>query len=270
MEGPFYHPDYYAEITANILANKNLAKHHQQNAKKALAYLKNPIVSPRLKANLIEQILLKSEFKRFHEQAASVGIRLLSNGSLHNQEKASLALQLFTNKSVGIYYQHASVIKAWKELSSDQSTHSLISLAKEVIACNILMHSKFSAHYEQAILVWKSLDILTQGFMVCDILQNDSLAHHHATAEQTLEDFFSANDEIIPWYTKTRLAKIIRKTRSARLKTARSLSLEYLNAPDSDVATTDTDEEEISLNPIQKKPQRKRKLNKSSNFSYSK
>ncbi len=144
--------------------------------------------------------------------------------------KAFIVLHLFTNKSLKEYYQHEAAITAWEEFSFDESVHSSISLAKEVIACNILRLDKFQEHHEHAILVWKSLDILTQGFMVCDILQNDSLARHHKYAQRILKRFFLTANEVIPVYTKKRLAEIIEKTRSHRLINSRVIAAKYLDS----------------------------------------
>lgn len=195
-EGPVYHPDYYAEIIHSILANRDLTAYHQKNAEDALAYIENTEVSPNIRARLIEQIFPKKDLKKFHIQAASAGVALLNGGLLSIKEKASISLHLFTNKSFKKYYQHEAAITAWKEFSSDESIHSSISLAKEVIACNILRRDKFQEHHKHAISVWKSLDILTQGFMVCDVLQNDSLSHHHQHAQKVLKKFFSAGNQM--------------------------------------------------------------------------
>jgi hypothetical protein len=230
VEGPVHCPDYYAEIIHSILANRDLTEYHQKNAEDALAYLENTEVSPSIRAKLIEQILLEKNLKKFHLQAASAGVVLLSEGLLPIKEKASIALHLFTNKSLKEYYQHEVAIRAWEEFSFDESVHSSISLAKEVIACNILRRDKFQEHHEHAILVWKSLDILTQGFMVCDILQNDSLARHHKYAQRVLKKFFFTANEVVPKYTKKRLAEIIEKTRSQRLKNSRVIASNYLDS----------------------------------------
>jgi hypothetical protein len=230
VEGPVHCPDYYAEIIHSILANRDLTEYHQKNAEDALAYLENTEVSPSIRAKLIEQTLLEKDLKKFHLQAASAGVVLLSEGLLSIKAKASIALHLFTNKSLKEYYQHEVAIRAWEEFSFDESVHSSISLAKEVIACNILRRDKFREHHENAILVWKSLDILTQGFMVCDILQNDSLARHHKYAQRVLKKFFFATNEVLPEYTKKRLAEIIEKTRSRQLINARSIASDYLDS----------------------------------------
>ncbi|MEI7493497.1 MAG: hypothetical protein WCJ92_02735 [Alphaproteobacteria bacterium] len=230
MEGPVHHPDYYAGIIHSILANRDLTEYHQKNAEDALAYLENTEVSPNIRARLIEQILLEKDLKKFHLQAASAGVVLLSEGLLPIKEKASIALHLFTNKSLKKYYQHEVAIRAWEEFSFDESVHSSISLAKEVIACNILRRDKFQEHHEHAILIWKSLDILTQGFMVCDILQNDSLARHHKYAQRFLKKFFFTANEVVPKYTKKRLAEIIKSTRSKQLVNCRSIASDYLDS----------------------------------------
>jgi hypothetical protein len=93
-----------------------------------------------------------------------------------------------------------------------------------------LRRDKFQEHHEHAILVWKSLDILTQGFMVCDILQNDSLARHHKYAQRVLKKFFFTTNEVVPKYTKKRLAEIIKSTRSQRLKNSRVIASNYLDS----------------------------------------
>ena len=142
-EGPVYHPDYYAGIIHSILANRDLTQHHQKNAEDALAYLENTEVSPCIRASLVKHILHEKQLKKFHIQAASAAVTLLTEGLLPIQEKASIALHLFTNKSLKEYYQHEVAIRAWEEFSFDESVHSSISLAKEVIACNILRPPRF-------------------------------------------------------------------------------------------------------------------------------
>ena len=255
-EGPVHHPDYYAGIVHTILANRDFTEYHQKNAEGALAYLENTEVSPNIRARLIEQILLEKDLKKFHLQAASAGVVLLSEGLLPIKEKASIALHLFTNKSLKEYYQHEVAIRAWEEFSFDESVHSSISLAKEVIACNILRRDKFQEHHEHAILVWKSLDILTQGFMVCDILQNDSLARHHKYAQRVLKKFFFTANEVVPKYTKKRLAEIIKSTRSKQLMNCRSIASDYLDSLlklDSKV-TTEEEQSGLSFPKKRKRP----------------
>ena len=229
-EGPVHHPDYYAGIIHCILKDRNLAAYHSVHIGDALLYIRNTEVSPCMRAKLIDHILLEKDLKKFHIQTASAGVALLNEGLLPIKEKASIALHLFTKKALKEYYQHEAAISAWKEFSCDESIHSSISLAKEVIACNIFRRDKFREHHENAILVWKSLDILTQGFMVCDVLQNDSLSHHHQHAQKVLKKFFSAGNQIVPEYTKKRLAEIIKKTRSTQLINARSIASSYLDS----------------------------------------
>jgi hypothetical protein len=242
-EGPVYPPDYYAGITICILKDRNLAAYHSVHIGDALLYIKNTEVSPCMRASLIDHILLKKDLRKFHLQAASAGAALLNEGLLPIKAKASIALHLFTNKSLKEYYQHVAAIKAWKELTYDKSIHSTISLAKEVIACNILRLYKSQKHHEHAILVWKSLDILSQGFMVCDILKNDYLAHHHSYAQEVLEQFFNTSNEVIPEHTKKRLAETIKGTRSTQLIDARSIASNYMDSLlklDSPATTEDT------------------------------
>ena len=243
VEGPVHCPDYYAGITVCILKDRNLAAYHSVHIGDALLYIKNTEVSPSIRASLIDHILLEKDLKKFHSQAASAGVALLNEGLLPIKAKASIALHLFTNKSLKEYYQHVAAIKAWKELTYDKSIHSTISLAKEVIACNILRLYKSQKHHEHAILVWKSLDILSQGFMVCDILKNDSLAHHHSDAQEVLKEFFNTSNEVIPEHTKKRLAETIKGTRSTQLIDARSIASNYMDSLlklDSPATTEDT------------------------------
>lgn len=227
MEGPVHHPDYYARITGYILTDQDLAVHHYKNAVQAMVYIEDLRVSPSIKGNLIEQIFLNGALEKFHMPAASVAITLLEQGVLDNRAKAMLALHLFTKRSLKKYYQHEVAIKAWKEFSSDLSTYSSISLAKEVIACNILENDKFRNHYAHAILVWKNLNLHAQGFMICDILINDDLVAYHSEAEEILGRFF-AFDSAVPFYTKKRLAERIKETRGKRLKNARTIAASYL------------------------------------------
>lgn len=268
MEGPVHHPDYYAEIITHILADRNLSEYHQEKAEEALYYLRDSRVSSSIKANLVESILLKKELEKLHRQAAAAAVTLLTEGNISLKEKSSIALHLFTKKSLGKYYQHEAAIRAWKEFSSDESTHSSISLAKEVIACNILNESKFKAHYKKAISVWKSLDLLTQGFMVCDVLQNDSLSDHYLYAEKVLEEFFSSKDEIVPWYTKARLSKIIRKTRVKKLKNARAIALAYFNSLEDDLTTNEDDSSPVSASSHEESQKKRRKATADLDFVY--
>ncbi|MCE2715965.1 MAG: hypothetical protein ACK4V2_05355 [Pseudomonadota bacterium] len=227
MEGPVHHPDYYARITGYILADQHLAVHHHKNAVQAMGYIEDSRVSPSIKASLINQIFLKSELEKFQMPAASVGITLLEQGVLDNRDKAMLALHFFTKRSLKKYYQHEVAIKAWKEFSSDLSTYSSISLAKEVIASTILENDKFRKHYEHAILVWKNLNLHSRGFMICNILINDDLVAYHSEAEKTLRRFFAVDSDV-PFYTKKRLAEMIENTRGKRLKNARTIAASYL------------------------------------------
>ena len=250
-EGPVHHPDYYAGIIHCILKDRNLAAYHSVHIGDALLYIRNTEVSPCMRAKLIDHILLEKDLKKFHIQAASAGVALLNEGLLPIKEKASIALHLFTKKALKEYYQHEAAISAWKEFSFDESVHSSISLAKEVIACNILRLDKFQEHQERAILVWKSLDILSQGFMVCDVLQNDSLGRHHSDAQEVLKKFFVTVNEVIPEHTKKRLAEIIKRTRSHRLINSRVIAENYLDSLvelDSPAAT----EEKVAF-PLSKK-----------------
>jgi len=264
MEGPIHQPDYYAEIISHVLANKDLSQYHQARAEEALPYLENSKVSSSIKANLINTILLKRELEELHIQVAATAAVLITERDFPIKAKAFIALQLFTNTSLGEYYEHEAAIRAWKDFSSDKSTHSSVSLAKEVIACKILNNPEFKAHHKHAISVWKNLEISAKAFTACDILQNDSLLGHHRYAENSLEEFFSSEDEIVPWYTKARLSKIIRKTRSKKLKNARKIAASYFNSLE-DEATTSEDRFSCIYASAQEQEQRKKRRKSTEN-----
>jgi len=246
-EGPVHHPDYYAEIISYVLANKDLSQYHQARAEEALPYLENSKVSSSIKANLVKTILLKRELEELHMQVAATAVVLITERDFPIKAKAFIALQLFTNTSLGEYYEHEAAIRTWKEFSSDKSTHSSVSLAKEVIACKILNNPEFKAHHKHAISVWKNLEISAKAFTACDILQDDSLLRHHKYAENALKEFFFSEDEIVPWYTKARLSKIIRKTRAKKLKNAREIAVAYFNSLEDEATTSEDKSPSVSI-----------------------
>lgn len=160
-----------ADVLVYILSDPAFKKYSLKIGFSGLVLLGDSELKEQTKAEIAESILNKAYLKEYHERVARRSVDLLKKASVNCETKALLTLGIFLNKNLESYQSAAArrALSCWEELLNeelevvntsaglegilvDEPRRSALSLAKEVMADNILRNPLLITYHEKALL----------------------------------------------------------------------------------------------------------------------